>query len=51
MAADIIVSSAALVRYDQRAGGEAADHGWEQIIDENFDDGKMQRIYPNAKQR
>ena len=51
MAADIIVSSAALVRYDQRAGGEAADHGWEQLIDENFDDGKMQRIYPNAKQR
>ena len=51
MAADIIVSSAALVRYDQRAGGAAADSGWEQIIDENFNDGKMQRIYPNAKQR
>lgn len=51
MAADIIVSSAALVRYDQRAGGAAADSGWEQIIDENFNDGKMQRIYPNAKQK
>ena len=43
MTADIIVSSAALMRYDQRAGGPAAGSGWEQIIDE--------RIYPNAKQR
>ena len=51
MAADIIVSSAALIRYDQRAGGPAADSGWEQIIDETFDDSRMEQIYPNAKQR
>ena len=51
MAADITVSSAALVRYSQRDGGPAASSGWEQLIDSNFDDGKMQRIYPNAKQR
>ena len=51
MAADIIVSSAALIRYDQRAGGPAAASGWEQIIDENFDDARMQKIYPNAKQK
>ena len=49
MTADIIVSSAALMRYDQRAGGPAAGNGWEQIIDETFDDSTMQRIYPNAK--
>ena len=51
MAADMIVSSAALVRYDQRAGGPAADSGWEQIIDESFDDAVMQQIYPNSKQK
>ena len=51
MAADIIVSAAALIRYDQRAGGYAAKSGWEQIIDENFDDDKIKQIYPNAKQR
>ena len=51
MAADILVSSAALIRYDQRAGGPAAQSGWEQIIDRNFDDSTMQKIYPNAKQR
>ena len=51
MAADIIVSAAALIRYDQRAGGSAAKSGWEQIIDENFDDDKIKQIYPNAKQR
>ena len=51
MTADILVSSAALVRYDQRSGGPAASSGWEQIIDENFDDSRMKQIYPNAKQR
>ena len=51
MAADIVVSSAALIRYDQRACGPAANSGWEQIIDETFDDSRMQQIYPNAKQR
>lgn len=51
MAANIIVSSAALVRYDQRAGGPSAKSGWQQLIDENFDDAKMQKIYPNAEQK
>lgn len=51
MAADIIVSSAALIRYSQRNGSSAASSGWEQLIDENFDDEKMQQIYPNSKQR
>ena len=51
MAADITVSAAALIRYDQRAGGPAAESGWEHIIDTNFDDARMRRIYPNAKSR
>lgn len=48
MAANITVSAAALVRYDQRAGGPAAQSGWEAVIDDSFDDSTMQRIYPNA---
>ena len=51
MTADILISSAALIRYSERAGGPAADSGWEQIIDTNFDDQKMEQIYPNAKAR
>lgn len=48
MAADITVSAAALIRYDQRAGGPAAQSGWEAVIDDSFDDSTMHRIYPNA---
>ena len=51
MTADMLVSSAALIRYNERNGGPAAERGWEQIIDTNFDDEKMNRIYPNAQQR
>ena len=51
MAADITVSAAALIRCNQRAGGPAAESGWEHIIDTNFDDARMRRIYPNAKSR
>lgn len=51
IAADILVSSAALMRYSQRDGGPSAKSGWEQIIDENFNDSKMERIYPNAKRK
>ena len=51
IAADITVSAAALIRYDQRAGGPAAESGWERIIDTNFDDARMRQIYPNAKSR
>ena len=51
LAADLVVSAGALIRYDQRAGGPAAESGWEHIIDTNFDDARMRRIYPNAKSR
>ena len=49
MAANMLVSVAALVRYDQREGGPAAQSGWEKIIDQHFDDERMAKIYPNAK--
>ncbi len=45
------VSALALIRYDQRAGGPAAQSGWERIIDTHFDDEKMGKIYPSAKSR
>ena len=51
MTADLMVSAAALIRYDQRAGGPPAKSGWEQVIDTNFDDARMKEIYPNAKFR
>lgn len=48
MTADMVTSAAALIRYSERAGGPAADSGWEQIIDTYFDDAKMKEIYPNS---
>lgn len=51
MAVNILVSMAALVRYDMRANGKPAESGWEKVIDEHFDDERMDRIYPNAKPR
>lgn len=51
MAVNILVSMAALVRYDMRANGRPTESGWEKVIDEHFDDERMDRIYPNAKPR
>lgn len=48
MAFDICVSVLALIRYDTRADGKPAVYGWEHVMDEYFDDIKMERIYPNA---
>ena len=48
MVVNMLVSSLALIRYDQRAGGPAAESGWERIIDTHFDDERMQQTYPNA---
>ena len=48
MLADIFVSVLALVRYDSRANGLAAEHRWEQLMDTYYDDAKMEWIYPNA---
>lgn len=48
MVLNMLVSAAALIRYDQRAGGPAAERGWEKIIDTHFTDERMKQIYPNA---
>lgn len=48
MVMNICVSVMALVRYDTRADGEMAVYGWERLMDERFDDARMERIYPNA---
>ena len=48
MLADIFVSVLALVRYDSRANGLAAEHRWEQLMDTYYNDAKMEWIYPNA---
>lgn len=48
MVVNIVVSSLALHRSDARANGDVADSAWEKIIDERFDDERMNRIYPKA---
>ena len=49
MLANILVSTLALTRYDQRAHNEPAANTIEQLIDERFPDSRMEKIYPNAK--
>ena len=51
MCCNIVVSCMALVRSTQRAEGIPATAGWQQVMDERFDDERMERIYPNAKDR
>ncbi len=51
MAANIVVSSLALVRYDRRAEGDPPGNAVERVIDERFDDVRMKKIYPNALTR
>ena len=51
MTVNILVSMAALMRYDMRGNGKQAKYKWEKLIDEHFDDERMGRIYPNAKSR
>lgn len=50
MAVNMVVSAAALARYSERAHGKPAENVIESILDERFDDERMQRIYPNAIQ-
>ncbi len=51
MLTNVSVSMLALIRYDSRAKGVVAEAAWEEIMDERFNDARMERIYPNAKQR
>lgn len=48
MSANMLVSSMALVRSTERANGVPAEAGWQQLMDEHYDDETLQRIYPNA---
>lgn len=51
MASNIVVSSMALIRYDRRSEGMQADNVIEKLLDEHFDDERMEHIYPNALAR
>lgn len=48
MSCNILVSCMALVRVNERQAGVTAAASWQKIMDERFDDERMQRIYPNA---
>lgn len=48
MCCNMAVSCMALMRSDQRAKGIRAEKGWQKIMDERFDDERLDRIYPNA---
>ena len=49
MVANILVSTLALARYDERAHQKPAANAIEQTIDAHFPDARMEKIYPNAK--
>lgn len=51
MTANIAVSMAALVRYNERAteAGKVPSNRIERYLDEKYDDARMKKIYPNAK--
>lgn len=51
MCCNMIVSSMALIRQVQRAENVPAQYGWQRIMDERFDDARLARIYPNAKDK
>ncbi len=50
MVCNVIVSCMALVRYDERSKAVPPEHAWQRVMDERFDNERMDRIYPNAKQ-
>lgn len=49
MVIDIIISSCALVRYTQRAIGKEASNVIEKVLDQRFQNSRIEKIYPNAK--
>ncbi len=48
MAADMVVSSAALVRYNDRLNGVPAANSIEAYLDEHYDNDRMYKVYPKA---
>lgn len=51
MVCNVAVSCMALTRSTERANGIPAETEWQKVIDERFDDERMERIYPNALMR
>ncbi len=49
MAVNMLTSALALARYDARTSGEGPKSSIDMLLDEHFDDARMERIYPNAK--
>ena len=45
---DMAVSGLALVRSSEREKGIPADSAWQQVMDENYGDEVLKKIYPNA---
>lgn len=48
MCCNVLVSSMALIRSTQRKDDIPAEFQWQKIMDERFDDERMEKIYPNA---
>lgn len=48
MCCNVFVSCLALMRYDERGRGVAAEKSWQMLMDKHYDDETMKRIYPNA---
>jgi len=48
MAADIAVSSAALVRYNDRLNGAPASNSVEVYLDGHYGNDRMNQVYPKA---
>ena len=49
MAVDAVITSMALIRYDQRDNQVTADKTWQEYMDENYGDKYMQHRFTNAK--
>lgn len=49
MTANIAMSCAALIRYDERDKGVEAKASWQIWMDEHYPDERMEKIYPKAK--
>lgn len=49
MSCNMLFSSMALIRYEQRSEGVAAKAEWQIYMDTYYDDAKMEKIYPKAK--
>lgn len=49
MIVDMVISSAALMRYSSRKRGQEPSNAVEQCLDEHFPDDRMERVYPKAK--